>query len=81
MNMLCCSIRRHPTCLYNVFLLQFFSPLVVSKILIECGPDGRPSGEADVYFSCHQDAMAAMSRDRQHIGETAGEPLAPAPAD
>lgn len=53
----------------------------MSKILIEFGPDGRPSGEADVYFSCHEHAAAAMSRDRQYIGETAGEPLAPAPAD
>lgn len=50
-------------------VVKFFYPLVVSKILIECGPDGRPSGEADVYFSSHQDAMAAMSRDRQHIGD------------
>lgn len=50
-------------------IVQFFSPLTVSKILIECGPDGKPTGEADVYFSCHQDAVAAMSRDRQHIGE------------
>ncbi|KAM9360997.1 G-rich sequence factor 1 [Symphorus nematophorus] len=49
-------------------VVKFFTPLVVSKILIECGPDGKPSGEADVYFSCHQDAAAAMSRDRQHIG-------------
>lgn len=50
-------------------IVKFFSPLVVSKILIECGPDGRPSGEADVYFSCHQDAVAAMSKDRMYIGE------------
>lgn len=50
-------------------IVQFFSPLVVSKILIECGSEGRPSGEADVYFSCHQDALTAMSRDRMHIGE------------
>lgn len=64
-----------------VFLLQFFSPLVVSKILIECGPDGRPSGEADVFFTCHQDAAAAMSKDRQHIGKTVGEPLTARPAD
>ncbi|XP_030272468.1 G-rich sequence factor 1 [Sparus aurata] len=49
-------------------IVKFFSPLVVSKILIECGPDGRLSGEADVYFSCHGDAAAAMSKDRQHIG-------------
>ncbi|KAM7415640.1 hypothetical protein PAMA_017934 [Pampus argenteus] len=50
-------------------LVEFFSPLAVSKILIEYGPSGRPNGEADVYFSCHQDAVAAMSRDREHIGE------------
>ncbi|GAA6233557.1 G-rich sequence factor 1 [Lates japonicus] len=50
-------------------IVRFFSPLVVSKILIEYGPSGRPSGEADVYFSCHQDALAAMSKDRMYIGE------------
>lgn len=50
-------------------IVKFFNPLVVSKVLIEFGPDGRPSGEADVYFSCHQEAVAAMSRDRMHIGD------------
>ncbi|CAK6977780.1 G-rich sequence factor 1 [Scomber scombrus] len=50
-------------------IVKFFSPLAVSRVLIECGPDGRPSGEADVYFSCHQEAVTAMSRDRMHIGE------------
>lgn len=49
-------------------IVKFFSPLVVSKILIECCPDGRPSGEADVYFRSHRDATDAMSRDRLHIG-------------
>lgn len=61
----------------SVSLLQFFSPLVVSKILIECGSEGRPNGEADVYFISHQDAMAAMSRDRGCLGETDGEMNAP----
>ncbi|XP_035513756.1 G-rich sequence factor 1 [Morone saxatilis] len=50
-------------------IVRFFSPLVVSKILIECGPQGKPSGEASIYFSCHQDAVAAMSRDREFIGD------------
>uniref|UniRef100_A0A1A8FHN4 G-rich RNA sequence binding factor 1 n=1 Tax=Nothobranchius korthausae TaxID=1143690 RepID=A0A1A8FHN4_9TELE len=49
-------------------IVKFFSPLKVSKILLECGPDGRLSGEADVYFSSHKDAVAAMSRDRFKIG-------------
>uniref|UniRef100_A0A1A8KZS8 G-rich RNA sequence binding factor 1 n=1 Tax=Nothobranchius kuhntae TaxID=321403 RepID=A0A1A8KZS8_NOTKU len=49
-------------------IVKFFSPLKVSKILLECGPDGRLSGEADVYFSSHEDAVTAMSRDRLKIG-------------
>lgn len=49
-------------------VVKFFYPLAVSKILIEFSPDGRPSGEADVYFHSHRDATAAMSRDRMCIG-------------
>lgn len=41
-------------------------------MLIEFGPDGRPSGEADIYFRGHEDAVAAMSRDREHIGQPGG---------
>ncbi|XP_037338256.2 G-rich sequence factor 1 [Pungitius pungitius] len=50
-------------------IVKFFSPLDVSEVVIDSGAGGRPSGEADVYFSCHQDAMNAMSRDRMYIGE------------
>lgn len=49
-------------------IVKFFAPLIVSKIMIECGPSGRPNGEADVYFRCHHDALAAMSKDRLNIG-------------
>lgn len=50
-------------------IVKFFSPLVVSKIVIECGRGGRLSGEADIYFRSHGDATDAMSRDRQYIRE------------
>lgn len=50
-------------------IVQFFSPLPLSRILLEFGPDGRPSGEADVFFRSHQDAVLAMSRDKLHIGQ------------
>ncbi|XP_061751856.1 G-rich sequence factor 1 [Nerophis ophidion] len=50
-------------------IVKFFSPLSVSMIRLELGPNGRPSGEADVYFDCHEDAVAAMSHDRMNIGE------------
>ncbi|CAL8345804.1 unnamed protein product [Lota lota] len=49
-------------------IAHFFSPLALSKILVEFGPEGRPRGEADVYFRSHQDAVSAMSRDRLHMG-------------
>ncbi|XP_054895625.1 G-rich sequence factor 1 [Poeciliopsis prolifica] len=50
-------------------IVNFFSPLMVSKILVEFGPSGRPSGEADVFFHCHRDALDAMSRDRMNMGQ------------
>uniref|UniRef100_A0A3Q2QNQ6 G-rich RNA sequence binding factor 1 n=1 Tax=Fundulus heteroclitus TaxID=8078 RepID=A0A3Q2QNQ6_FUNHE len=49
-------------------IAKFFSPLAVAKIRVEFGPDGRPSGEADVFFRRHQDAVDAMSRDRMSMG-------------
>ena len=72
---LCCWIRGHFTHDLFAFLLQFFAPLRVSKILLECSPKGGLNGEGDVYFRDHQDALSAMSRDGQHIGETVGESL------
>lgn len=62
-------------CLFFSSPMQFFSPLIVSKILLECGSNGRLTGEADVFFTCHQDAVAAMSKDRKHIGKTLNTPL------
>ncbi|XP_074525969.1 G-rich sequence factor 1 [Halichoeres trimaculatus] len=50
-------------------IIKFFSPFVISKIVIECAPGGLMNGEADVYFHCHQDAMAAMCKNREYIGE------------
>ncbi|MEQ2194454.1 hypothetical protein XENOCAPTIV_029548, partial [Xenoophorus captivus] len=62
------NVAHGRTAAFLFLLLQFFSPLAVSKILVEFRPDGRPSGEADVYFSCHRDALDAMSRDRMNMG-------------
>ena len=31
---------------------------------IETGPDGRVTGEADDEFAAHEDAVAAMSKDK-----------------
>ncbi|XP_061528335.1 G-rich sequence factor 1 isoform X1 [Phycodurus eques] len=50
-------------------IVKFFAPVVASRIRLDLGPDGKASGEADVYFTSHEDAVAAMSKDRMYIGE------------
>ncbi|KPP56254.1 G-rich sequence factor 1-like, partial [Scleropages formosus] len=65
----CVHVRGLPFCASGQDIVNFFSPLQLAKICIEYGPDGRASGEADVYFTCHEDAVLAMSRDKACIGE------------
>lgn len=50
-------------------IVNFFSPVRLKKILIEYGPNGRASGEADVFFASHEDALSAMSKDKAHMEE------------
>lgn len=47
--------------------MQFFSPLNPVRVHIEIGPDGRVTGEADVEFATHEDAVAAMSKDKSNM--------------
>ncbi|XP_043912903.1 heterogeneous nuclear ribonucleoprotein H3 isoform X2 [Protopterus annectens] len=48
-------------------IAHFFSPLNPIRIHIETGPDGRATGEADVEFATHEDAVAAMSKDKNNM--------------
>lgn len=41
------------------------------RVHIEIGPDGRVTGEADVEFATHEDAVAAMSKDKANMREFA----------
>ncbi|KAG7273462.1 hypothetical protein CRUP_032710 [Coryphaenoides rupestris] len=50
-----------------VCLLQFFSPLNPVRVHVEVGHDGRVTGEADVEFATHEDAVAAMSKDKANM--------------
>lgn len=35
--------------------------------MMEYHSDGKPSGEAEVHFRCHEDAVAAMSKDKEYM--------------
>ena len=50
-------------------IMDFFSPVVPTKVNIDFDHYGRPSGEAEVVFSSHKDAFAAMDKNNAHMGE------------
>ncbi|CAM4539599.1 hypothetical protein PO909_025715 [Leuciscus waleckii] len=50
-------------------IVKFFAPIRLVKVLVEYSPNGRPTGEAEAYFRTHQDAVSAMSKDREYINE------------
>jgi len=50
-------------------ITDFFQPQVVVKVVMSFDQLGRPSGDAEVYFTSHDDAVAAMQKNRQHIGQ------------
>ncbi|KAI5635170.1 RNA recognition motif domain-containing protein [Phthorimaea operculella] len=48
-------------------IAYFFKPIRPVNINILFESSGRPSGEADVEFECHEDAMRAMRRDKNNM--------------
>ncbi|XP_074088500.1 heterogeneous nuclear ribonucleoprotein H3 isoform X3 [Macrotis lagotis] len=48
-------------------IANFFSPLNPIRVHIDIGADGRATGEADVEFLTHEDALAAMSKDKNNM--------------
>ncbi|XP_073452559.1 heterogeneous nuclear ribonucleoprotein H3 isoform X1 [Aquarana catesbeiana] len=48
-------------------IASFFSPLTPIRVHIDIGADGRATGEADVEFATHEDAVAAMSKDKNNM--------------
>uniref|UniRef100_A0A8C9NCH9 Heteroous nuclear ribonucleoprotein H3 n=1 Tax=Serinus canaria TaxID=9135 RepID=A0A8C9NCH9_SERCA len=53
-------------------IANFFSPLNPIRVHIDIGADGRATGEADVEFVTHEDAVAAMSKDKNHMHQGYG---------
>ncbi|GCB60401.1 hypothetical protein scyTo_0014162 [Scyliorhinus torazame] len=48
-------------------IVKFFQPLRPVRIIVEYGPDGKATGEADVHFATHDDAVVAMTKDKSHM--------------
>lgn len=55
--------------------MQFFSPLNPLRVHIDVAPNGKSTGEADVEFRSHEDAVAAMSKDKNHMRMSSHFPL------
>ncbi|XP_033908067.1 heterogeneous nuclear ribonucleoprotein H-like isoform X4 [Acipenser ruthenus] len=63
----CVHMRGLPYRATETDIYNFFSPLNPVRVHIEIGPDGRVTGEADVEFATHEDAVAAMSKDKANM--------------
>ena len=63
----CVHMRGLPYKATENDIYNFFSPLNPVRVHIEIGRDGRVTGEADVEFAIHKEAMAAMSKDRANM--------------
>ncbi|MGH0132645.1 UNVERIFIED_CONTAM: hypothetical protein FKN15_049720, partial [Acipenser sinensis] len=48
-------------------IAHFFSPLNPVRLHVDVGPNGKSTGEADVEFATHEDAVSAMSKDKNHM--------------
>ncbi len=49
-------------------ILDFFSPQVPTRVSIDCDNYSRPTGEAEVQFGTHEDAVSAMQKNNAYMG-------------
>uniref|UniRef100_A0A2K5XV48 RRM domain-containing protein n=1 Tax=Mandrillus leucophaeus TaxID=9568 RepID=A0A2K5XV48_MANLE len=56
-------------------ICNFFSLFNPVRVHIETSPDGTVTGEADVEFATHEDAVAAMSKDKANMQHSDVEPF------
>ncbi|XP_056140657.1 heterogeneous nuclear ribonucleoprotein H1, like isoform X2 [Lampris incognitus] len=63
----CVHMRGLPYRATETDIYNFFSPLNPVRVHMEVGHDGRVTGEADVEFATHEDAVASMSKDKANM--------------
>lgn len=74
-----CPTPSAPNCVRSPLgvCTQFFSPLNPLRVHIDVAPNGKSTGEADVEFRSHEDAVAAMSKDKNHMRTSSELPFLP----
>lgn len=55
--------------------MEFFAPFMPCSIRIILDESNRPSGKADVEFKTHEEAEAAMSRDKSNMSKSMNSDL------
>ncbi|XP_011308354.1 heterogeneous nuclear ribonucleoprotein H [Fopius arisanus] len=63
----CIHMRGLPFRATEQDIAEFFRPVVPVNIRIILENNGRASGEADVEFATHEEAVKAMSKDKSHM--------------
>ncbi|KAK6629710.1 hypothetical protein RUM43_003528 [Polyplax serrata] len=63
----CIHMRGLPFRATKQDVADFFRPVIPLSIDLLSEDDGRPSGEADVEFRTHDDAVLAMSKNKSHM--------------
>ncbi|RZC36291.1 heterogeneous nuclear ribonucleoprotein H [Asbolus verrucosus] len=66
-NMHCVHMRGLPFKATAADIADFFKPIIPINVRLLQDHTGRASGEADVEFASHDDAMRAMSKDKGHM--------------
>ncbi|XP_033230351.1 heterogeneous nuclear ribonucleoprotein H-like [Belonocnema kinseyi] len=66
-SMHCIHMRGLPFRATEQDIADFFRPLAPVNIRIILENSGRASGEADVEFATHEEAVKAMSKDKSHM--------------
>lgn len=69
----CIRMRGLPYSASERDIFDFFSPLVPFRVTLEKDTYGRASGEGEVEFVTHDDAVNGMKKDRGHIGKRGRE--------
>uniref|UniRef100_A0A663MK90 G-rich RNA sequence binding factor 1 n=1 Tax=Athene cunicularia TaxID=194338 RepID=A0A663MK90_ATHCN len=62
-------MRGFPTQATAQDIINFFAPLKPTRIMVEYNSHGDATGEADVHFKSHEDAVAAMAKEGSHAVE------------